>query len=58
MEKYNILKNGKAIHYPMHPGNPKAILIVQNLLKISIKINNFSLYFLLLLLILLLSLID
>jgi len=29
----------------MHPGNPKAILIVQNLLKNSMKINNYTLYF-------------
>jgi len=29
----------------MHPGNPKAILTVQNLLKSSMKINNYTLYF-------------
>jgi len=38
-------KNGKAIHCPIHPGNPKAILTVQNLLKNSMKINNYTLYF-------------
>jgi len=37
-------KNGKAIHCPIHPGNPKAILTVQNLLKNSMKINNYTLY--------------
>jgi len=29
----------------MHPGNPKAILIAQNLIKNSMKINNYTIFF-------------